>query len=209
MLVWLVTVGPIWSDRHRANTGNRWKESNGNNLEDTDMKFDAEFIASREDVRTEYAAAMQDVEHADARVATVLLKAVQQDWALFEVNGRKENGLLDLKRGVSTAYADLIGTSKGQISKCLTILYAFDSVRSADGLAVTLLVATEGPSLTKIYDAAKALLNGEDGEDGEDAPKTFETDCAPIIKRWARRGMSADEMATRFAALVAEMLGES
>ena len=172
------------------------------------MKFEAEFIASREDVRTEYAAAMQDIEHADARVATVLLKAVQQDWSLFEVNGRKENGLLDLKRGVSTAYADLIGTSKGQISKCLTILYAFDSVRSADGLAVTLLVATEGPSLTKIYDAAKALLNGDDGEEG-DAPKTFETDCAPIVKRWARRGMSAEEMTERFAALVADMLAES
>jgi hypothetical protein len=173
----------------------------------TSITFDPAFVASREAYRAEHAAAVRDTEHADARVATVLLKAVQEDWALFEVNGRKENGLINMKRGIVTAYADLIGTSKGQISKCVTILFAFDSVRSADDLAVTMLVATEGPSLGKIYDAARALLNGDE-QDGEESPKTFESDCMPIIKRWAKRGMSADEMADRFATLVAEMMAD-
>lgn len=175
----------------------------------TAITFDSAFVASREAYRAEHAAAVRDTEHAEARVATVLLKAVQEDWALFEVNGRKDNGLINMKRGMVTAYADVLGTSKGQISKCVTILFAFDSVRSADDLAVTMLVATEGPSLGKIYDAARALLNGDDEGDGDESPKTFESDCMPIVKRWARRGLSADEMTERFAALVAEMMAES
>lgn len=174
------------------------------------MKFDAAFIACHESVRADYGDAVRGGEYMEGKKSTILLSAVLNDWKVFGVDGRKENGNLNLTvRGASTAYADMIGCDKGQISKCLTILFAFSDERSAGVSAVQMLVATHGPSLNDIYKAALALLNGDDEEEGDESPKTFESDCMPIVKRWARRGMTADEMTERFAALVADMMGDA